>query len=62
MEFKEKIEIVHQYAIDLDTATIFIVGELDSSLGILLRMKTNCLKQYWLEEHSRLPKEINITS
>ena len=52
----EKLEIIQQYALNLDTATIYLAGEVDGNLSTALRLKYDMLKIYWADE---LKKPLN---
>jgi ATP-dependent protease ClpP protease subunit len=56
----EKIDMLHQYGIDLDSATIYFATEIDGTLTISLRIKTEMIKKYWKENKNEDIKRITI--
>ena len=42
----ERIDIINNFGVNLDTATIYIAGEIDGGLNISIRMKIDMILQY----------------
>ncbi len=59
MNLEDRFEAIHQYGIDLTSATIFLAGEIDGNLATAIRIKYAMLKDYYRVEKEPL-KEINI--
>lgn len=59
MNLEDRLGIIHQYGIDLTSATIFLAGEIDGNLSTALRIKYAMLKDYYRVEKEPL-KEINL--
>ena len=57
--FKDKIEIMQDMFVDLDKATMYYNGEVDESLGTILRVKYMIIREYW--ENIRKEKLERIT-
>lgn len=55
----DKLDIIHGYGINLETATIYIAGEIDGTANISLRMKIDTIKEYY-NFHEKELKEINL--
>jgi ATP-dependent protease ClpP protease subunit len=59
MNVIERLEALHQFGIDLPSATIFLAGEIDGNLATALRIKYCMIKDYYKSEKDPLPA-INI--
>lgn len=57
----EKLEFINLYGVDLDTATIFLSGEITGDLSTALRMRVAVIKKYWECELKKPLREINIS-
>lgn len=50
-----------EYGIDFESKTIFVMDELDESIGSSLRLKYSAIREYWKENKEEKLTEINIS-
>jgi ATP-dependent protease ClpP protease subunit len=54
MNVIERLEALHQFGIDLPSATIFLAGEIDGNLSTALRIKYCMIKDYYKSDKEAL--------
>lgn len=60
MTLAEKMEALHDYGVNLDKGIIYVAGDLESTLNVILRVKYNMIVEYQAQQLKSELKEINI--